>query len=132
MVERIGMRQAVGAGVETGGGYSPGIVGEGRFVFVSGQCALRDGVYVSGSIGEETRSALENLRSVLISAGSDLEHVVECRVFLADIADFQAMDIAYSQVFPDPMPARTTIGANLTPGRVEISCIALIPTSSDR
>lgn len=109
---------------EATGAYSPAVVAEGRFVFVSGQGPLRGGVVVPGSVAEQTLLTLENLRSVLHAAGAHLDDVVRCGVFLADIADFAEMDAVYRDFFPGALPARTTIGAALDGISVEIDCIA--------
>lgn len=121
-------REAV-PGPKPGGPYSPGIVAEGRFVFVAGQGPMRDGVYVPGTIAEETRLTLDNLLSVLAASGSGPEHVVRCGVWLTDLADFAEMNGVYSEVFPDPKPARATVRADLIVGRVEIDCIAVVPSA---
>lgn len=110
------------------GAYSPGIVAEGRFVYVAGQGPFRDGAVVSGTIEEETRLTIQNLSGVLAQAGSGLEHVVRCGVYLVDVGDFDAMNRVYAELFPDPKPARTTIGAALAGGiKVEIDCVAVVP-----
>ena len=121
-------KQVVG-GSQPAGAYSPGIVAEGRFVYVSGQGSLRDGEVVGDTIEEQTRIVLGNVAAVLESAGAGLADVVQCRVFLADTADFRAMDRVYAQVFPPPLPARTTVGVALPlPGMlVEIDCVAVLP-----
>ncbi|PWU17972.1 MAG: RidA family protein [Candidatus Rokuibacteriota bacterium] len=116
-------------GPRPGGPYSPGIVAEGRFVFVSGQGPLRDGAYVAGTIEEETRLTLDNLLSVLAESGSGPQHVVRCGVWLTDLADFAGMNSVYADVFPDPRPARATVQAQLIVGRVEIDCIAVVPSA---
>jgi 2-iminobutanoate/2-iminopropanoate deaminase len=121
-------RDAVGGSV-AGGPYSPGIVAEGRFVFVAGQVPNRDGVRELGTIEEETRLVLDNVGSVLRSAGASLADVVRCSVYLADLDDFAAMNAVYETYFPDPRPARTTIGARLRNGiKIEIDCIAVLPS----
>jgi 2-iminobutanoate/2-iminopropanoate deaminase len=109
------------------GAYSPGIVAEGRFVFVSGQGPLRDGQVVSGTIEEETEIVLDNLRTIVEAAGATLADVVRVGVFLADLSDFAAMNAVYERVFPQPLPARTTVGAHLPHIKVEIDCIAVLP-----
>jgi 2-iminobutanoate/2-iminopropanoate deaminase len=110
------------------GAYSPGIVAEGRFVYVSGQGPIDDGVTTPGTIEEETRLTLENVMRVLASAGAGPADVVRCGVYLADISDFAAMNAVYERYFPDPRPARTTIGAALAGGiKVEIDCVAVVP-----
>ena len=68
-------RQAV-PGPTPRGPYSPGIVAEGKLVFVSGQGPLRDGVYVEGAIAEETQLTLDNLLAVLAASGCSAEDVV--------------------------------------------------------
>jgi 2-iminobutanoate/2-iminopropanoate deaminase len=120
-------RQAVG-GTRPAGAYSPGIVAEGRLVFVSGQGPFRDGVITGSTIAEQTALALENLMAVLREAGAGPADVVRCGVFLADITDFAAMNEVYASHFPEPLPARTTVGASLPAGMlVEIDCVAVIP-----
>ncbi|HYX84240.1 MAG TPA: RidA family protein [Gaiellales bacterium] len=121
------MREPVTGSIPMGA-YSPGIVAEGRFVYVAGQGPFRDGAVVSGTIEEETRLTIQNLSGVLAQAGSGLEHVVRCGVYLVDVGDFDAMNRVYAELFPDPKPARTTIGAALAGGiKVEIDCVAVVP-----
>ena len=126
-------KQVVG-GSQPAGAYSPGIVAEGRFVYVSGQGALRDGEVTGATIEAQTRIVLDNVTAVLESAGAGLADVVQCRVFLADTADFRAMDAVYAEYFPPPRPARTTVGVALPlPGMlVEIDCVAVLPATGGR
>jgi 2-iminobutanoate/2-iminopropanoate deaminase len=119
-------KRAVG-GTQPVGAYSPGIVAEGRFAYVSGQGPLRDGVVSGDTIQEQTRVALGNIAAVLASAGASLADVVRCGVFLADMADFHGMNDVYAEFFPDPLPARTTVGATLPGILVEIDCVAVLP-----
>jgi 2-iminobutanoate/2-iminopropanoate deaminase len=119
-------KRAVG-GTRPGGAYSPGIVAEGRFVYVSGQGPTRDGIIVGETTAEQTKIVLENLAAVLEQAGASLADVVKCGVFLQDIADFAAMNAVYAEMMPAPLPARTTVGADLTGIKVEIDCIAVLP-----
>jgi 2-iminobutanoate/2-iminopropanoate deaminase len=115
------------AGSTPGGAYSPGIVAEGRFVYVSGQAPTRDGVVVGETTAEQTRAVLQNLAAVLADAGASLADVVKCGVFLENIGDFDEMNAVYAETFPEPLPARTTIGAALHGIRVEIDCVAVLP-----
>jgi 2-iminobutanoate/2-iminopropanoate deaminase len=121
-------KDAVG-GTRPGGAYSPGIVAQGRFVYVSGQAPVRDGVVTGGSAGDQTRVVIENLAAVLAEAGATLADVVRCGVFLADTGDFDEMNEVYGQMFPHPLPARTTVGAALRGFSVEIDCVAVLPES---
>jgi 2-iminobutanoate/2-iminopropanoate deaminase len=70
---------------------------------------------------------LKNLRAVLESAGSGLEHVLKTTVFLKRMDDFAAMNAVYATYFPDAPPARSTVEVSRLPRNVliEIECIAL-------
>ena len=82
---------------------------------------------VAGGIGPETEQALTYVEEILERAGSSLDQVVKCTVFLADIDDFAAMNAVYSTFFREAPPARSTVAvAGLAlDARVEIECIAL-------
>ncbi|MEE9203000.1 MAG: Rid family detoxifying hydrolase [Dehalococcoidia bacterium] len=101
----------------------------GGFVFASGSIALRPGTteLVPGGIEEETRQTLDNISTVLGTAGSSLEKVLKTTVYLADMADFGAMNAVYSRYFPSEPPARTTVqvAALAFGARIEIEAIAL-------
>src|SRR5215472_1568718 len=123
--ERAMSKEAVG-GTRPGGAYSPGIIAEGRFLYVAGQTPTRDGVVTGATAGEQTAIALENLAAVL--AGASLADVVRCGVYLADMADFAEMNEVYAETFPDPLPARTTVGVALAGFKVEVDCVAVLPS----
>ena len=109
------------------GPYSPAII-EGDFVFLSGQGPVNPltGQLELNDVAAQTTRTLENMKSLLEAAGSSLEKVVKCNVYLANINDFQAMNEVYATYFTAPYPARTTIQAAALPGgmSVEIECIA--------
>ena len=112
------------------GPYSPGMGFE-RLVFVSGQGA-RDpdtGALAGTDVETQTEQCLKNVEAILIAAGSSLQQVLRCGVFLTDISEFSKMNEVYARMFGDHRPARTTIQAAALPGpglRVEIDCIAYI------
>lgn len=66
-------------------------------------------------VGKQTRMILDSFATMLASAGSDLDHVVHVNVFLADMADFEAMNAAYAEKMGDHRPARTVIGVRELP-----------------
>lgn len=111
------------------GPYSPAVVAAGRFVFISGQGAIQGGTYHPGTVEEETRMALENVRELLAAVGSALESITHCRIFLSNIDDFAKFNGVYASIFSPPYPARTTIQAGALPlgVKVEIECVALVP-----
>ena len=112
------------------GPYSPA-TGFERLVFVSGQSG-RDpatGLTAPG-VEAQTEQTLRNIETILRAAGTDLQHVLRCGVFLMDMADFPRMNAVYERMFAGHKPARTTIQASALPGenlRVEIDCIAVLP-----
>ena len=120
-------KQVVG-GSQPGGAYSPGIIAEGRFLYVAGQVPTRDGVVVGETVAEQTKVVLENIAAVLAAGGASLADVVRCGVYLNDMTDFAEMNLAYAAVFPEPLPARTTVGVSLLGFKVEIDCVAVLPT----
>jgi 2-iminobutanoate/2-iminopropanoate deaminase len=120
--------------VETGGApaalgpYSQGIR-TGSLVFAAGQLGLdpASGSLVDGGVAEQTDRALRNVTAILDAAGTSLERVVKTTVFLADMADFAAMNDVYAQHFSAPFPARSTIAVKELPkgALVEVEAIAI-------
>ena len=100
----------------------------GDTVYLAGQIPLDPATMqmVEGDFEQEARRVFENIKAVLAAAGSSLDKVVKCNVYLRDINDFAAMNEVYASYFSAPFPARTTIQAGALPGgiSVEIDCIA--------
>ena len=106
----------------------------GNLVFTAGQIGLNPSTMEivaseASGVAAQSRQVLTNLKHVLEAAGSGLGHVVKTTVFLADIADFAAMNAVYAEFFPENPPARSTVAVRGLPkgGLVEIEAIALIP-----
>ncbi len=99
------------------------------FVFVSGQIALdpRTGDLMAGDVAAQAERVLQNLSAILAEAGTGLERVVRCGVFLKDMKDFSRLNEVYSRYFPSDPPPRTTVEAARLPKDVlvEIDAIAL-------
>ena len=113
------------------GPYSPGMGFE-RLIFVSGQGATdpATGELAGAGTTAQTEQCLKNLRAILQAAGSDLQHVLRCGVFLVDLNEFQEMNTVYARMFGDHRPARTTVQVSALPSvglRVEIDCVAYRP-----
>ena len=103
-----------------------------RLVFVSGQGAMdpATGRLVEGGVERQTEQCLKNVKAILEAAGSSLQHVLRCGVFLVDMKEFPAMNEVYARRFGPHRPARTTVEVSGLPGdglRVEIDAIAYIP-----
>ena len=109
------------------GPYSQAIEANG-IVFVSGQLPINPatGQFAEGGIGELTRQSLTNIRNILAEAGLTMDNVVKTSVFLADMADFAAMNEVYATFFTAPFPARSAVAIKTLPknAKVEIECIA--------
>jgi len=109
--------------------FSPA-VRVGNMLYLSGQIGNTPGTrqLADTGIAGQTRQAFENIKTVLQAAGSSLERVVKCTVFLADIKDYAAMNAVYATYFPKDPPARSTVaGSGLALGaRVEIECLATV------
>jgi 2-iminobutanoate/2-iminopropanoate deaminase len=105
----------------------------GDFIYVSGQAAIdpKTNEFDIGTVAQETRRTLDNIRSILQAAGAGLEDVVKCSVFLADVRSFAEMNEVYAEYFGKAKPARTTVQAVLPAQgvKVEIDCVAYKPLS---
>lgn len=112
------------------GPYSQAIAA-GDLVFCSGQIGLdpATGELVEGGVEAQAERALRNLAAVLDAADLGLADIAKVTIFLADIADFAAVNAVYARFMPDPPPARTTVAvAGLPRGaRVEIEAVAVRP-----
>ena len=113
-----------------GAPYSQAIAFE-NLLFVSGQGPVcpKTGKIIYGTLEEQVRLTLENIKAILEAGGAGLDNVLKVSVFLADMDDFSAMNEVYKEYFKGDMPARTCIQAGRLPFdiKVEIEAIAHIP-----
>ncbi len=111
-----------------GGAYSQGIV-VGDLLFTSGFGPQDPATgEVPGTVGEQTRQVLRNIRSVLREAGAELDDVVKATVHLQHLdRDFAEFNEAYAGFFDEPYPVRTTVGSDLKEILVEIDVVAKLP-----
>ena len=109
------------------GAYSQGLrVGD--FIFVSGQGPLdpETGQIVGTTVEEQTGRVLENIKAILAAGGATLADVVKVSAHLSDLSLFERYNKVYAAYFPDPKPARTTVGSQLLGILVEIDAIAYV------
>ena len=118
---------------------APGAIGPysqavraGQFIFVSGQIPLDPATQqiIAGDVGQQTERVLKNIAGILEAAGSSMDQVVRCGVFLKDMSDFEAMNDVYGKIFGPHAPARTTVAVVHLPkdSLVEIDAIAMEKT----
>jgi len=110
------------------GPYSQAIKANG-LIFVSGQTPIDPATQqlLEGSVRDQTNRVLNNIKAILEKAGSSMDKVVRCGVFLKDMNDFAEMNAEYAKFFPNNPPARSTVQAARLPKdcQVEIDAIAL-------
>jgi 2-iminobutanoate/2-iminopropanoate deaminase len=112
------------------GPYSQAIKANG-FVFVSGQIPIDPATsqLAQGSVAELTKQVMRNLTNIIETAGSSLDNVVKTTIYLKDMSDFEEVNAAYAEFFPNHKPARATVEVARLPKdvKVEIDAIAVCP-----
>ena len=98
----------------------------GDMIYLTGQIPFRDGKPMTeGSIEDQTRNCIENIRETLNLAGCDLSNIVKTTVWLKDRDDFPGFDATYGEYFESEPPARTGLVSDfLVDIKVEIECVA--------
>ena len=101
----------------------------GDFVFLTGQVPMRDGqVMTDGSIEDQTRACLDEIKATLAEAGCSLSDVVKSMIWIKSREDFPGFNEVYGEYFPKGPPARSALVSEfLVDIRVEIECIAYKP-----
>lgn len=101
-----------------------GAVSYGNLLFIAGK-----GAHYEGDIKAHTETVLKEVEAELVAAGSSMDKVLKCNVYLNDLKDYAAMNAVFQGRFGENPPVRTTIAANGgIPGNslVEIDVIAYI------
>ena len=101
----------------------------GDYVYLSGQVPLKgDGSVETGSIEDQTRVVMENIKEILGEAGCELSDVIKATAWLADRADFAGFNRVYAEYFADAPPTRSTVESRLMIDiRVEVEVTAYKP-----
>jgi 2-iminobutanoate/2-iminopropanoate deaminase len=100
-----------------------GTVAYGNLIFISGV-----GYHKEGDIKVHTRGVLDQIKEQLEAAGSSMDKVLKCNVYLADLKDYDEMNKVFQGSFGDEPPVRTTVAVAGVPGKslVEIDVIAYV------
>jgi 2-iminobutanoate/2-iminopropanoate deaminase len=110
------------------GPYNQGIVA-GGFLFTSGQLPINPSSgQVASTVEEQTMQVLDNLKAIVEAAGSGMEKVVKCTVYLQNFSDFDVMNKIYATYFPTNSPARATVEVSKMAKNalVEIDAVAIV------
>lgn len=110
------MKEAIHASTapQPAGPYSHAVRTDG-LIFLAGQGpANPESGAISGTFEQQVRQTLTNLAAVATAAGASLADAVSVRVYLRDMANFEAMNAVYEEFFAEPYPARTTTQSNMT------------------
>ena len=103
------------------GPYSQGIITSGRLLFVAGQTPKDPS---TGGMPQDFRAqaerTLQNVKSIVEAAGGTMSDVVKVNAYLSDLGNFAAFNEIYAKFFTPPYPARTTVGAVLPGGAVQV------------
>lgn len=101
----------------------------GNMLFASGQLGLdpATGNFPEGGVKEQTIQSFQNVKAILEEAGFSINDVVKTTVFLANMADFAAMNEIYVSQFEGDFPARSAVAVKTLPKNalVEVEVIAV-------
>ena len=104
-------------------------VRHGDTLYVSGQIPL-DPVSkeMADDVREQTRQSMNNVKAIVEAAGSSMDKVIRCGIFVTDLADFAAINEEYAAFFSGDYPARATVQVAALPlgAKVEIDAIATL------
>jgi reactive intermediate/imine deaminase len=111
--------------------YSPG-VDAGDYVYISGQGPRRPDGSLPATFAEQCRQALDNVKSVVESAGLSIEHVVYTQVYLEDISKYGEVNRVFAEYFGKSPPARAVLGvARIPDPPIQFNAVA-VRNLSDR
>ncbi|MBW2513704.1 MAG: reactive intermediate/imine deaminase [Deltaproteobacteria bacterium] len=127
MAEKISFHTDKAA--ELGGPYSQAIIYK-DMIYISGQGAVDPSTnqLITGTIENEAKLALENIKIIMESAGSSLDKILQVSVYLTDIRDYARFNEVYRNYFNDPLPARTCVEVRKLPFglRIEMDTVGYL------
>lgn len=105
--------------------YSPA-ADAGDYVYISGQRPGRGDGSLPANFSAQVRQALDNIKTIVESAGLTMEHVVYTQVYLEDVSKYDEMNAVFGEYFPKTPPARAVLGVARVPeSAIEISAVAV-------
>ena len=124
-------KQVIGGPLEIGGRVLSlsRAIRAGDFVYLTGQIPMKDGApMTTGSVEDQTRAVLDDIKATLELAGCELDDVVKAMVWLRDRADFPGFNEVYGEYFPVEPPTRSAVVSDLLVDvRVEVEVVAYRP-----
>ena len=109
------------------GPYSQGIITSGKILFVAGQTPKDPKTgQMPPDFKAQAERTLENLKAIIEAAGAKMSDVVKVNAYLADLGNFPVFNEIYARYFSQPWPARTTVGAVLPGGTVQVEVDAIV------
>ena len=115
-------------GAKPRGPYTPAILAQGPMLFVSAQGPFHPETgEAPPTVKEQARQVFENITVLLEEAGATWADVVKVQIFIADFADFAAMNEVYGEYVKEPYPARTTVHSKIGQSLVAADVIAVLP-----
>ena len=127
-------KQVIGGPLEIGGRVLSlsRAIRAGDFVYLTGQIPMQDGATMTtGSVEDQTRAVLDDIKATLALAGCELADVVKAMVWLRDRADFPGFNQVYGEYFPIEPPTRSAVVSDLLVDvRVEVEVVAYRPVET--
>ena len=127
-------KQVIGGPLEIGGRVLSlsRAIRAGDFVYLTGQIPMQDGApMTTGSVEDQTRAVLDDIKATLALAGCELADVVKAMVWLRDRADFPGFNQVYGEYFPIEPPTRSAVVSDLLVDvRVEVEVVAYRPVET--
>lgn len=110
------------------GPYSQAVATSGKTVYLSGQIGLEphSGELVSESFEGQVKQAFANMEAVVQAAGGTLENVAKLTLFLTDLGRFGTVNAIMEEIFPQPYPARSTVGVASLPKGAQFEVEAVV------
>lgn len=113
------------------GHYVPGVISNGM-LYISGQLPVdpETGMMPEVGVSAQARMALANVERILLAAGLSRENVVQCRVYVPDVAYWDEVNAVYAEFFGAHKPARVVVPSRDLHGGalVEIEALAEMKT----